>query len=60
MVIDTKASGVRFQNTSLKNLNEKYLSLKKSYEENQKKIVDEIIAVAGKYYYSIICVVKIQ
>lgn len=49
MIIDTKASGVRFQSTQLKNLNEQYLSFKKAYEEKQKEIVGQIIDVAGLY-----------
>lgn len=47
VIIDTKASGVRFQSTQLKNLNEQYLSFKKAYEEKQKEIVGQIIDVAG-------------
>ncbi|KFM76299.1 DNA mismatch repair protein Msh2, partial [Stegodyphus mimosarum] len=48
-VIDTKTSGVRFQSASLSNLNSKYLSLKTSYENLQKSLVDQIIDVAVSY-----------
>ncbi|XP_054723051.1 DNA mismatch repair protein Msh2-like, partial [Uloborus diversus] len=48
-IIDTKASGVRFQSSDLKSMNEQYMSQKKSYEEMQKAFVEEIINVAVSY-----------
>lgn len=49
IIIDTKSSGVRFQSIPLKSLNEQYISYKKSYEEKQKEIVDEIVEVANSF-----------
>ena len=46
--IDTNKNGVRFRNAHLQRLNEEYLQLKESYNEQQQSVVDEIVGIAGK------------
>lgn len=48
-IIDAVAAGVRFTNETLVTLNRDYSEVNEKYEEIQKKIVDEILKVAGSY-----------
>lgn len=47
-IIDAVKGGVRFTNDKLESLNESYSSIKQSYEQQQRSIVQEILEVAGK------------
>ncbi|XP_013387202.1 DNA mismatch repair protein Msh2 [Lingula anatina] len=47
--IDTNKSGVRFHNTPLRQLNEEFIALKDDYNEQQKSVVAEVIAIAAGY-----------
>ena len=45
--IDTKKDGVRFRNSTLEDLNETYLRVRREYEQQQETVVKEILSVAG-------------
>lgn len=45
-VIDALKGGVRFTNKALTSLNEEYLETKEKYEQQQEKIVEEMIKIA--------------
>ena len=46
-MIDTNKSGVRFRNSSLEEINETYLRVRREYEQQQQSVVKEILSVAG-------------
>ncbi|XP_076317176.1 DNA mismatch repair protein Msh2-like isoform X2 [Tachypleus tridentatus] len=47
--IDTKQNGVRFHNSLLRQLNEKYVAIRLEYEKQQKTVVDMIMDIAAGY-----------
>ncbi|XP_074662537.1 DNA mismatch repair protein Msh2-like [Tubulanus polymorphus] len=49
ITIDTNKNGVRFHNTSLRQLNNDYLVAKEQYNEQQKSVVSEIVSIAAGY-----------
>ncbi|GIX75372.1 DNA mismatch repair protein Msh2 [Caerostris extrusa] len=53
VIIDTRSSGVRFQSPDLRELNEQYNTLRKDYEEIQKKIVSQIVEISASYIQSL-------
>ena len=48
MTIDTNKNGVRFRNSSLRELNEEWTTTKDDYTEQQKSVVAEVTGIAGK------------
>ena len=48
--IDTNKNGVRFHNTAVRQYNEEYLQAKEDYNEQQKSVVAEIMAIAGQSF----------
>jgi len=47
--IDTRKDGIRFNNSALRQLNERFQALKETYNEVQSKLANEVIKVAGGY-----------
>lgn len=47
-VISAVKSGVRFVTSKLEDLNSDYVEVKRSYEEQQKSLVSDILGIAGK------------
>lgn len=52
-IIDAVKGGVRFTTEKLSDLNQEYLEIRESYEEQQKIVVSEILDVAGTFCQSI-------
>lgn len=48
-IIDTKKDGVRFRNSKLREHNDDYLEAKSKYEEVQRAVVVEVVAIAAGY-----------
>ncbi|KAK2724093.1 hypothetical protein QYM36_002439, partial [Artemia franciscana] len=48
--LDVTKGGVRFRNSDLTDLNSQFKEKKKDYEENQKRIVDEIVTITAGYF----------
>ena len=49
--IDTRKDGIRFNNSALRQLNEQFQALKETYNEVQSKLANEVIKVAGKFWF---------
>ncbi|KAL9969079.1 hypothetical protein ACROYT_G021244 [Oculina patagonica] len=47
--IDTRKDGIRFNNSTLRQLNEQFQAFKETYNEVQSKLANEVIKVAGGY-----------
>ncbi|CAF0703085.1 unnamed protein product [Brachionus calyciflorus] len=48
-VIETRKDGIKFQNAKLQDLNEDFIRIKDSYEQEQKGVVDDIIKISCGY-----------
>lgn len=46
-ILDSNKSGVRFRNNKLNELNDEYIAIRDKYTGEQKKVVAEIIEIAG-------------
>ena len=58
IILDSNKSGVRFRSNKLNDLNDNYLSARDKYTIEQKKVVTEIIEIAGILYIAYICMCK--
>jgi len=47
--IDTRKDGIRFNNSTLRQLNEQFQAFKETYNDVQSKLANEVIKVAGGY-----------
>lgn len=45
--IDTRKDGIRFNNSTLRQLNEQFQSFRETYNDVQSKLANEVIKVAG-------------
>ena len=46
--LDTRKDGVRFSNSSLRQLNDQFQSLRETYDDVQSKLANEVIKIASK------------
>lgn len=53
-ILDSNKSGVRFRSNKLSDLNDEYVNARDKYTVEQKKVVAEIIEIAGLCYYFIV------
>lgn len=51
IILDSNKSGVRFRSNKLNDLNDEYIAIRDKYIMEQKKVVAEIIEIAGLYKY---------
>lgn len=56
IILDSNKSGVRFRSNKLNDLNDNYLNARDKYTVEQKKVVAEIIEIAGIFCISYMCV----
>lgn len=47
IILDTRKDGIRFQNEKLRKLNDKFVTIRDTYLQEQKTAVDEVIEVAS-------------